>query len=182
MSEQFDYDLMEKEERPFAQRLVAWIANHLHSTTMVDLGAGTGVYVEEARLVGMRAQGYDICTPQPRPHCVTTQNMFQVTDPAHCVLCLEVAEHCLDHLGKLVIDAVWRNTRPGGWVVWSAAQPGQGGVGHVNCRYPEYWRNLAREAGFELRPPMEWDLHQYITQGYHMGWFRLNKQLWYRPL
>jgi len=179
-TESFDYAGMDAEERPFAARLAVWIVQAL-DRRVTDLGAGSGVYVEELRKLGAEAQGYDVNPDHANPRAVTTTTMFAVTDPAPVVLCLEVAEHIQDHLAKLVIDSCWRNCEPGGHVIWSAAQPGQGGVGHINCRYPEYWCNLAREAGFVPRKDLEAGLHSYITSGYHMGWFARNRQVWQRP-
>ncbi len=176
----FDYKTMDDEERPFAARLAVFIFQRL-GVKVTDLGAGSGVYVEELRKLGCEAQGYDINPDQPRPDLVKTSTMFGTQDPAAVVLCLEVAEHIQEHLASLVVKTVWDNTEPGGYVVWSAAQPGQGGVGHINCRYPEYWANLAREAGFMLRKDIEAELHTYITSGYHMGWFATNRQVWQRP-
>jgi 2-polyprenyl-3-methyl-5-hydroxy-6-metoxy-1,4-benzoquinol methylase len=176
----FDYATMDEEERPFAARLAVWIVQRL-DRDVIDLGAGSGVYVEELRKLGAQAQGYDITPDQPRPDLVQTATMFQVQAPAAVVLCLEVAEHVLQHLSPLVVTSCWLNCEPGGYVVWSAAQPGQQGVGHINCHYPEYWANLAREQGFVLRKDLEADLHSYITSGYHMGWFANNRQIWQRP-
>lgn len=180
-TETFDYDLMEQEERPFARRLMTWIANHCQPG-LVDLGAGTGVYVQEAIAYGWRARGYDIADPQPRPELVATQSMLEVDDPDRTVLCLEVAEHIPEEHAQAVVESVWRNCLPGGLVVWSAAQPGQGGVGHINCQLPSYWRSRAIAQGFVVRADLEEDLHRWITSGYHMGWFANNRQVWQRPL
>lgn len=179
--ETFDYDFMEQEQRPFVRRLMAWVCAKCEPN-LTDLGAGTGMYVEAARGYGWQARGYDLADPQPRPDLVETLSLLAVDDPARTVLCIEVAEHVPATDAHAVIDAVWRNTRPGGLVIWSAAQPGQGGVGHINCQPPEYWRDRALQQGFEVRPDLEHDLHAWITSGYHMGWFARNRQVWQRPL
>lgn len=176
----FDYQQMDLEERPFARRLALWMDAKIRNS-VTDLGAGTGVYVEELRKLGIRAQGYDICDPQPRPDLVTTASLLDVEDPAPVVLCLEVAEHIEQSLSQQVIEAVWRNTQPGGTVIWSAAQPGQGGVGHINCQPPLYWTAYAQAQGFVRDYALEDDLHEWITSGYHMGWFARNRQIWQRP-
>lgn len=176
----FDYDQMEREERPFAARLALWMS-HKTPGRVVDLGAGSGVYVEELRRVGTRAQGYDIADPQPRPECVITRSLFDVEDAAPVVLCLEVAEHIPAEHERWVMDVVWRNCEPGGYVIWSAAQPGQGGVGHINCRPPDYWQAMALSRGFRTCRDLEADLDRWIRSGYHMGWFARNRQIWQRP-
>lgn len=179
MMEQFDYELMDQEERPFARRLAMWIDHHCQGP-LIDLGAGTGVYVDCMKKIGWKATGYDIADPQPNPDLVQQQSLFDVDNPARTVLCLEVAEHIDESASDRVIQAVWHNTLPGGVVIWSAAQPGQGGVGHINCQLPEYWRMRAQTQGFRLREDLETDLHRWITAGYHMGWFARNRQVWER--
>ena len=179
--EVFDYDHMEQEQRPFVQRLMTWVCARCEPN-LTDLGAGTGMSVAAARGYGWAAQGYDVADPQPRPDLVITQSMLEVTDPARTVMCIEVAEHLPESDAGAVIESVWRNTRPGGIVIWSAARPGQGGVGHINCQPPEYWRDRAQAQGFQMREDLEQDLHRWITAGYHMGWFANNRQVWQRPL
>lgn len=179
-SEKFDYEVMDAEERPFAKRLVMWIASRMPGKA-IDLGAGTGVYVEELRRLGITAQGYDIANPQPFPDLVQTMSMLNVHNPADVVLCLEVAEHIEKKLSNKVIESIWNNTKPGGYVIFSAAQPGQGGVGHINCQLPGYWREIAWDQGFVPAQDLENNLHAWITSGYHMGWFANNRQVWHRP-
>ena len=176
----FDYRTMDQEERPFARRLALWMYYNTPGR-VVDLGAGTGVYVEELRALGIAAQGYDIADPQPQPLLVRTASMLDITDPAPVVLCLEVAEHIPCEQENAVIESVWRNTEPGGTVIWSAAQPGQGGVGHINCRPPDYWQALALLQGFHTRQDLRANCLAWIRQGYHMGWFAHNCQIWHRP-
>jgi 2-polyprenyl-3-methyl-5-hydroxy-6-metoxy-1,4-benzoquinol methylase len=117
MSTNFDYKTMDEEERPFAARLAVWIVQQL-DRRVTDLGAGSGVYVEELRKLGAEAQGYDVNPTQPRPDLVETTTMFNVIDPAPVVLCLEVAEHIYEHLAPLVVKSCWNNCEPGGYVVW----------------------------------------------------------------
>ena len=179
-SDSFDYELMEREERPFARRLAIWIGAKLVGPVL-DVGAGTGVYVDELRSMGVKSQGIDICEPQPRPEHVITLNLFECELTAPVVMCIEVAEHIAAEQAPALIDKIWSMTDPGGWVVWSAAQPGQGGVGHINCQLPEYWTGLAQACGFVRDYNQEADLHKWITGGYHMGWFAYNRQLWRRP-
>lgn len=180
MTAAFDYDQMDQEERPFARRLALWIRAQ-NPQRVVDLGAGSGVYVEELRRLAVPAQGYDTADPQPRPDLVQPHNLLYVQDPADCVMCLEVAEHIQPDLAPAVVAAVWNWTQPGGRVIWSAAQPGQGGVGHINCQPPQYWHDLARQQGFQRDPIQELVLDHWIQSGYHMGWFPRNRQIWVRP-
>tara|TARA_R110000772_G_scaffold52404_4_gene120168 strand:+ start:8576 stop:9127 length:552 start_codon:yes stop_codon:yes gene_type:complete len=180
MIEQFDYELIDHEEYPFAQRLAVWIKFHLGGPVM-DIGAGSGCYVRALLDVGVPAHGIDT-EPYPlRPECVTTCSMFDFTgESSEVTMCIEVAEHLPESKSADIVETMWRLTKPGGFVIWSAAQPGQGGVGHINCQTPEYWRQLSYNQGFVSRPYLENNLIAYSVSGYHMGWFPRNCQIWYR--
>lgn len=181
MDNNFDYSEMEREERPFAFRLMQWI-NRNCKPDMVDLGAGPGFLAEIARDFGWnRARGYDITENQPRPNIIQKASMLDITDPANTIICMEVAEHIPAELSEQVMDSIYRNTLRGGTVVFSAAQPGQGGVGHINCQPPQFWRERAIQRGLIQDEYLEKDLLRFIVDGYHMGWFRNNLQIWYKP-
>ena len=180
MDGNFDYDQMDSEERPFAQRLAEYIVAE-YPGAVIDLGAGTGVYVEELLRIGVSAHGYDPTELQTRPDLVNQSDMQEVAATARTVLCLEVAEHIEQSASHAVVEALWRCCEPGGRVIFSAAQPGQGGVGHINCQLPAYWQHLAGQQGFTRSSYQEWRLDRWIRSGYHMGWFALNRQVWCRP-
>jgi hypothetical protein len=64
--------------------------------------------------------------------------------------------------------------QPGGTLIWSAAQPGQGGTGHINCQPKDYWATKLQAAGLERASDLEKQMLAHIKQGYHMGWFASN--------
>jgi len=177
----FDYALIDHEEFPFAQRLAVWIKWHLGGPVM-DIGAGSGCYVRACLDVGVPAHGIDT-EPYPlRPECVSVCDMFEFTGrPSPVLLCLEVAEHLPASKSEQIVQTLWRLTEPGGTVIFSAAHPGQGGVGHINCQPREYWRQLSYNQGFVSRPYLENNLVNYSVSGYHMGWFPKNCQIWSKP-
>ena len=53
-------------------------------------------------------------------------------------LCLEVAEHIEPEYADIFVQHLIDFSDI---VVLSAAPPGQGGTGHVNCQPPQYWKN-----------------------------------------
>ena len=66
---------------------------------------------------------------------------------------LEIAEHLPDSAAECFVESL---TGLAPAVLFSAAIPGQGGTGHLNERWPEYWSRLFAAAGFDpidaLRP------------------------------
>jgi hypothetical protein len=63
------------------------------------------------------------------------------------VQCLEVAEHLPAERAGTLIDNLLRH---GKVVLFSAAPPGQGGIGHINEQPLEYWRALFQARGCEV--------------------------------
>lgn len=70
-------------------------------------------------------------------------------------ICLEVAEHLPATRAKILIENL---TQAAPLVLFGAAFPGQGGTGHINEKFPDYWVNLFSEFGSDvfdaLRPEL----------------------------
>ena len=60
-------------------------------------------------------------------------------------LCLEVAEHLPAESGAVLVDSL---TRLAPTVLFSAATPGQGGTGHINEQWPDYWSKLFEQHAY----------------------------------
>ena len=181
--EDFNYDLMWQEEKPFADRLAQWIKTELKPKKVIDIGCGPGMYVAALREVGLtNSYGYDIDLRigNKEKEGLYRVNMFELDDPANVVMCIEVAEHIPISKEKEVISSVVRNTLVGGTLIWSAAHPGQGGVGHVNCQTKEYWESKLSGAGMCRDFRSEDNLLKWIRSGYHMGWFSMNAMVFVR--
>lgn len=90
-------------------------------------------------------------------------------------ICMEVAEHFDPaRAGELVQYLVSQSDI----VLFSAAIPGQGGIGHVNEQWPQYWVSRFAEHGFRLRDtlrPAIW-LDESIP-----WWYRQNALLFVGP-
>ena len=172
--DQINYYEIECEEGPFAKRLAEWIADTLNPATALDIGCGPGIYVTAMREHGIEAIGID---PDERikgkPH-LTQQSMFDLTETADVVVCLEVAEHLPEADADAVAASVARAVADGGKLIWSAAKPGQGGVGHINCQPKDYWHQRLSSYGLRRDEATEAQLMEYATSGYHMGWFAQN--------
>ena len=66
--------------------------------------------------------------------------------PWDLALSLEVAEHVPPSLAAAFVTFL---TSCSGTIVFTAASPGQSGVGHVNCQPGEYWKSLFHDHGYE---------------------------------
>lgn len=173
-SDELNFTYIHNEEQPFAKRLSAWIFDVLKPDKVLDIGCGPGTYVEEMRKQDLNAFGYDIDERIKNKPFLMQQSLFDVADTGSVVICLEVAEHIDSARNKEITQALFNCLRPGGVLIWSAAAPGQGGIGHINCQTKEYWEQLFLELPVKRLLDMEAKLLEYIKNGYHMGWFIQN--------
>jgi hypothetical protein len=60
-------------------------------------------------------------------------------------ICLEVAEHLSEFYADDLVNVL---TQLSDVVLFSAAYPGQEGVGHINCQFPSYWAKKFEAAEF----------------------------------
>lgn len=75
------------------------------------------------------------------------------------VICLEVAEHLPEESAEILVEILVTH---GSRILFSGAVPGQGGRGHVNEQWPDYWAEL------------------FVLHGYRPLDF-IRDQIWERP-
>jgi hypothetical protein len=101
-----------------------------------DLGCGDGRYVRALDKVGINAKGFDgnINTPDITKGYGVVKDLSKPISIRSCnwVLSLEVGEHIPSQFEKIFLDNLTASAHNG--IVMSWAVPGQGGLGHVNCR------------------------------------------------
>jgi hypothetical protein len=174
MTDQVDFDRIRVEEAPQAERLAEWFETHHSGETILDVGCGPGIYVEAMRRRrGLRAWGVD-----NDRRLVESSYLMRVDitrgAPIDCdvILSLEVGEHIpaeragayVDYLVHCEPDAIY----------FSAARPGQGGEGHINCQIKAYWLKLFCERGYYFHPEATEAWLGFVRQGYHLGWLTQN--------
>ncbi len=123
-----------------------------------DVGAGSGAFAAEAqrrdrrveaceytrsgrfyaRLQGVQSQPFDLFGDPPA----------QLGGPIDVAYCFEVAEHCPPEAGDRLVRFLSQITP---LVLFTAAPPGQGGIGHVNEQPPKYWIERFEQSGMRLR-------------------------------
>jgi hypothetical protein len=74
-------------------------------------------------------------------------------------VCMEVAEHISEKYASDLVKIISRSSSKYIW--WTAAQPGQGGTGHINLKPLHYWSNLFEEVS-DFKP--DWELTYKIKQ------------------
>ena len=180
LPERMNYDQIDSEEKPMADRLATWIKSELNPESILDIGCGPGTYVRSFRSAGMAATGIDIDERVHGQEHLTFKSLLDIdTESAEVVICLEVAEHIESVLEDQVVARVASTV--GKTLIWTAAAVGQGGIGHINCKNKQEWADKLTAAGLVRNTEREIALRAYIKQGYHLGWFPNNLLVFERP-
>jgi len=178
--ERINYDHIAVDEAPSAERLAKWISSALPPGTVLDIGCGPGTYVDALRTFGITARGIDVDNRVLGKEHLKYQSLFELddVDQADTVVCLEVAEHIDKSAADLVAYQVARCVKK--TLIWTAAQPEQGGIGHINCQSKQYWEEKLTAQGLTRNIELETRMLKFVMQGTHMGWFRNNVMLFTR--
>jgi SAM-dependent methyltransferase len=177
---EISFNQIAHEEAPFAERLAEWISTNINPASVLDVGCGPGIYVDALRSRGISAIGIDTDDRVVGKPYLRQESLFENEDTAEVVICLEVAEHIAEEQADNVAACVAANVKPGGILIWSAAHPGQGGTGHINCQPKDYWAELLTWHGLARDEELEQRLVDHAKNGYHMGWFVQNAMVFKR--
>lgn len=164
-----------------AEIVLPEVLERTKAKSVIDVGCGTGAWLSVAKAHGCCVLGVDGYAPDEtlmisRDEFVRYQleRGGYPCDGYDLALCLEVGEHLnaltAHHLVQWLCEAKF--------VLWSAAIPNQGGVGHVNEQWPSWWERLFAEHGYrgtgQLRK-QHWDDERIVD------FYRQNLILWAKP-
>ena len=126
-------------------------------TSAIDLGAGAGYYAITLAEAGVDTWAVDMSKDVPVFNCDNVhsiqhdlQKALRLERVFDLVLCIEVAEHLPESAADELCATIARHA--GKWVVFTAAPPGQGGTGHINCQPSDYWRKKLERYGLLYLP------------------------------
>jgi SAM-dependent methyltransferase len=132
------------------------VLDHYRPKSVIDVGCGEGWFGKAFADRGCRVLGVDGAYVQER---VIDFREADLADslPAlgsfDLVVCLEVAEHLDSDRGPSFIDELCQLAPV---ILFSAAIPDQGGMDHVNERWPGYWVELFSRSGYACSGALRW--------------------------
>ncbi len=128
------------------------IVEHFNPKTVVDIGCGEGLFLNALYKRNVQVIGSDISEAAiklaPKDFIVFQSDAtkpIRYNKTFDLCLCIEIAEHIPNKYSKTLVENA---TLASDTVFFTAAPPGQGGVGHINEQPPEFWIRLFEAQGF----------------------------------
>lgn len=174
------YQHINAEEGPQAQRLADVMVWKYAPSSVIDVGCASGLYLKPFLEKGIKVTGIDSAKAAIADEILQIPRSYiQLSDitkqapktKADLALCIEVMEHIPARYAQRAIGNL---VKAADSILFTAAQPGQGGLGHVNCQLPTYWEALFAKNGFKRKFEDEEYLKIIMAAGYHMGWLTNN--------
>lgn len=137
-----------------AEAVIPFIMELLNPVSVVDVGCGVGAWLAAFRRHGVRRiLGIDgewvdrglLKIPEESFASYDVRRPLKLSERFDLVVSLEVAEHLPRESADTFVESL---TGLGPAVLFSAAIPFQGGTGHINEQWPEYWVRRFEAAGY----------------------------------
>lgn len=150
-----------------ARAVVPLVMQLFSPRTVLDVGCGEGWWLAAfaeygCDVVGIDRSSTDLAIPEDRfvGFDLATDGNFDL-GPFDLVVCLEVAEHLPAERAEWLVDTLCRHADT---VLFSAAPPGQGGFGHINEQWPDYWVPRFERQGFSVSGALRWPLWNRVPR------------------
>ena len=130
-----------------------FIAEKYCPTEVLDVGCGIGAYLDIFKRFGAQSvfgmDGIPLEVTVLQPHEYQVRDLSQPFDLGRVfdlVVNVEVAEHVSECDSRTVVECIAKHATR--LIVFSAAEPGQPGHGHINCQPISYWLEYWAELGW----------------------------------
>lgn len=137
----------------------AKIINELYDfDSVVDLGCSIGTFLEPFFENNKKVKGYEYCYEESINGIKQVDGLInhiefgdvtkEINDNTKydCSVSIEVAEHIPNKHSESLVKNLVKLSK--GFILFTAAPPGQGGTGHINCQKKEFWINLFEKNGY----------------------------------
>lgn len=150
------YRWLREGARRSAEEVVPLALDLIRPASVVDVGCGRGTWLAVFRELGIEdVLGIDgdhvdpanLEIPADRFLAADLTRPLRLDREFDLVLSLEVAEHLLEEFASVFVGSL---AGLGPVVLFSAAIPFQGGEGHVNEQWPEYWVRHFGDHGYTV--------------------------------
>lgn len=154
------YALQDDWSAQSARVVVPLVMDLVRPASVLDVGCGTGTWLAAFAAAGVAdylgMDGEYVARDRLKIPADRFRPADLATTPApgrrfDLASCLEVAEHLPAATAPALVGML---TAAAPAVLFSAALPGQGGIGHVNEQWPWYWQELFAARGYVRLDPL----------------------------
>jgi SAM-dependent methyltransferase len=162
------YENRNQDTKSSAIQIVSIIKNfYPEISSVLDVGCGTGTFLsvfqdefQNLKILGIegpwvKSEFFEVDSNEIL--IWNLANSFPLLDQRFdLAVCLEVAEHLPIEIADSLVNFLCSSAN---LVLFSAAIPFQGGVGHVNERWQSYWASIFNKKGFKVKDiirPLIW--------------------------
>lgn len=134
-------------------KIADMLNQQLEFNTVMDVGCANGFLLEALIDLNKDARGIELSPevvnvlPERLKKLVEIKDFRELTGSYDFVSCVEVAEHIPPYRSKDLVKALVGAAK--GSIFFTAAGPGQTGVGHINCRPHSDWLEMFADHGWE---------------------------------
>ncbi len=160
------------------QILSSSLLRRLDFESVIDIGCANGFLVSAFHEAGKSVTGIErsgdvveVLPPALLP-LVQIGDFSDAQTVSDLVCCVEVAEHIPPERSQELVRKVSDLARQ--WIFFTAAPPGQGGRGHINCRDHSEWLHWFDGRGWVLEGDLTTAVRSDLEQVENAPWLRTN--------
>lgn len=163
-----------------ARKILGYVVPRFRPGSIVDVGCGVGLWLQAAMelevrdVVGIDGEWLDpakVVVPAENVVRMDLERPFSLGRRFDLALCLEVAEHLSPGAADGLVESLVRHANV---VLFSAAVPHQGGPGHLNEQWPDWWAERFAAHGFA---PLDLVRTRFWADRGVQHWYRQNTLL-----
>lgn len=148
------YRLVQEGSRQSAAEIIPIVIEFIQPQSVIDIGCGVGTWLAEFQqhnitdILGIDGDYIDqkqLTIPSDKFIPFDLTNNFTIDRQFDLVVSLEVAEHLPQEDADKFVESL---TKLGSVVLFSAAIPFQGGIGHINEQWLDYWANYFQKRNY----------------------------------
>ena len=137
-----------------ADQVLRTLFSRINPTSLLDVGCGVGSWLAAAERLGVTdllgiegpwVESANLQTDRSRIVIHDLEQAFDLGRRFDLVASIEVAEHLSPAAASQFVASLVQH---GDLVLFSAAIPGQGGTGHLNEQFPDYWAARFSKHGY----------------------------------
>lgn len=173
-----------------APEIISKVLSVIQPTTCLDVGCGTGIYIEEFNKQGVETIGVDgnlatktiLNTSQENVLYKDVRSPLGLNKKFDLVMCIELIEHIEEKYEEVLLHNLTQHTNK--WLLLTTGEDTKGKDRyHLNEKPVEYWIKKVTDLGFEYKEKETLELRQHFRKTLpRRFWRKKTMLLWFSEL